>query len=82
MAKDDAENYATFWEGYARYIKQGVSIELEKPEALYPLLRFHTTVHPDTWSSLDDYIDRMPDDQDHSHKDPEPNDKTQWADRD
>jgi molecular chaperone HtpG len=59
MAKDDAEKYNRFWEGYARFIKQGVAIEQEKPEALYPLLRFRTTKQPDQWSSLDDYVARM-----------------------
>ena len=65
LAEDDEDTYATFWKGYARYIKQGVSIELDKPETLYPLLRFHTINYPDVWSSLDDYIDRMADDQEH-----------------
>jgi molecular chaperone HtpG len=63
MAEDEAEKYAKFWKGYARYIKQGVAIEQEKPEALYPLLRFRTTKLPDQWSSLDEYVERMQDDQ-------------------
>jgi molecular chaperone HtpG len=63
LAAEDAEKYAAFWKNYARYIKQGVAIEPEEPEALYPLLRFHTTDQPETWSSLDDYIARMKPDQ-------------------
>ena len=59
LAKKDPEAYAKFWEAYARYIKQGVAIEQNEPEDLYPLLRFHTTAQQKTWSSLDDYIDRM-----------------------
>jgi len=59
LASDDVEKYSRFWVHYARYIKQGIAIEQSEPEALYPLLRFHTTSHPDVWSSLDDYIERM-----------------------
>ena len=73
-AKDSAEDsggedsggdkYARFWKNYARYIKQGVAIEQHEPEALYPLLRFHTTTHPGELSSLKDYVGRMKEGQD------------------
>jgi molecular chaperone HtpG len=59
LAKDEPENYAKFWEEFGRYIKEGVAIEQTEPDALYPLLRFHTTKISDQWSSLDDYIGRM-----------------------
>jgi molecular chaperone HtpG len=59
LAKDEPENYAKFWEEFGRYIKEGVAIEQTEPDALYPLLRFHTTKISDHWSSLDDYIGRM-----------------------
>lgn len=59
LAKKESDAYAKFWEAYARFIKQGVAIEQNEPEELYPLLRFHTTAQQKTWSSLDDYIDRM-----------------------
>jgi molecular chaperone HtpG len=59
LAKEEAETYDKFWKGYDRFIKQGVAVEQNEPEALYPLLRFHTTAHPERWSSLDDYVDRM-----------------------
>jgi molecular chaperone HtpG len=59
LAKDDHDGYNKFWGVYARYIKQGVAIEPDKPEALYPLLRFRTTHHSDAWSSLDEYTERM-----------------------
>lgn len=63
MAEKEPEKYEQFWLGYSRYIKQGVSMEQLEPDPLYPLLRFHTTTHQDTWSSLDDYIERMPEGQ-------------------
>lgn len=63
LADDDKEKYDKFWQNYADYIKQGVAIEQKEPEALYPLLRFHTNKHPATLSSLDDYVSRMKPDQ-------------------
>jgi len=59
MAVDDEQKYNQFWEGYDRYIKQGIAIEQNEPDALYSLLRFHTTARPEEWSSLDAYIERM-----------------------
>jgi HSP90 family molecular chaperone len=59
LAKDDSETYVKFWQGYDRFIKQGVAVEQIEPEALYPLLRFRTTTQPEQWSSLDDYVERM-----------------------
>jgi len=63
LAKDDPEKYGKFWEAYARYIKQGVAIEQNEVEGLYPLLRYHTTAQPEHWSSLDDYLAAMKPDQ-------------------
>jgi molecular chaperone HtpG len=59
LAKDKPEVYANFWKTYARAIKQGVATEPVDFEGLYPLLRFHTTTHPQEWTSLDDYVGRM-----------------------
>lgn len=65
LAEEDAEKYNRFWQAYARYIKQGVAIEPNEPESLYPLLRFRTTDHPDQWSSLEDYLKSMKPEQKH-----------------
>lgn len=59
QAKDDEEAYHKVWESYNRLFKQGIAIEQDDPERIYPLLRFRTTTSPDKWSSLDDYIERM-----------------------
>ena len=63
LAGDDQEAYQKFWEGFGRYLKQGVAMEQTEPENLYALLRFRTTTHPEAWSSLDDYVQRMQPDQ-------------------
>jgi molecular chaperone HtpG len=59
LAKDEPEKYQQFWEKSSRHIKQGVAIEVNEPDNLYPLLRFRTTTQPEKWSSLDDYVARM-----------------------
>ncbi len=63
LADEDPNAYSNFWKGFGRYIKQGIAIEQNDPEALYPLLRFHTTTQPEILSSLDEYVKRMKTDQ-------------------
>jgi len=63
LSTDEAGIYGKFWELYARFIKQGVAVEQNQPEELYPFLRFHTQKNLLSWSSLDDYIGRMPEGQ-------------------
>jgi molecular chaperone HtpG len=63
LATDDPEAYAGFWKSFGRYIKQGVAIEQNDVEALYPLLRFYTTGDQAALSTLDDYVSRMKENQ-------------------
>jgi molecular chaperone HtpG len=63
LAMDEPEKYSQFWEEFGRYVKEGVAIEQTEPESLYPLLRFHSNLVIDQWSSLDDYINRIKDGQ-------------------
>lgn len=59
LAKKDAEKYETFWKEFGGYLKQGVATSPMEAESIYPLLRFKTNLHPETWSSLEDYVGRM-----------------------
>jgi molecular chaperone HtpG len=59
LAKNDAEKYQTFWKEFGVYLKQGVATNLPDVESIQPLLRFKTNLHPDTWSSFEDYVGRM-----------------------
>lgn len=59
LAKDKPDVYASFWKSFGQFIKEGVAIETGDADALYPLLRFHTTLHPQEWSSLEDIVGRM-----------------------
>lgn len=63
LAKDSAEDYIKFWEVYGGYLKEGVAVEQDQPEKLFPLLRFHTDRDLEGWSSLDDYLERADPDQ-------------------
>ena len=63
LAKNDAEKYQTFWKEFGMYLKQGVATSPTDAEPIYPLLRFKTNLHPETWSSLDDYVGRIKPDQ-------------------
>jgi molecular chaperone HtpG len=59
LAKNDPEKYQTFWKEFGVYLKQGVATSPTEGESIYPLLRFKTNLHPETWSSLSDYVQRM-----------------------
>lgn len=63
QAEEKPDQYAKFWLGFGRYLKEGIAVEPAEPEALYPLLRFHTNLQPAEWSSFDQYIQRMQPDQ-------------------
>ncbi|HEU4746794.1 MAG TPA: molecular chaperone HtpG, partial [Anaerolineales bacterium] len=59
LAKNNPEKYETFWKEFGAYLKQGVASSPVEGESIHPLLRFKTSTHPDTWSSLEDYVGRM-----------------------
>jgi len=64
LAKNDAEKYQTFWQQFGEYLKQGIASELgEDTEKLKGLLRFKTSLNPESWSSLEGYVERLKADQ-------------------
>ena len=63
LAKNEAEKYQTFWREFGPYLKQGVAANPADAESIQPLLRFKTNLHPESWSSLEDYTERMKDGQ-------------------
>ena len=63
LSKKDAEKYQTFWQEFGAFLKQGVATDQAEGEKLVPLLRFKTNLHAESWSSLDDYVGRVQDDQ-------------------
>jgi molecular chaperone HtpG len=63
IAKNNAEKYQTFWQEFGVYFKQGVATTPADADTINPLLRFKTNLNPETWSSLEDYVSRMKEEQ-------------------
>jgi len=63
LGEEAPDQYVTFWETYGSRIKEGVAVEQDDPEKLFPLLRFHTSKDLEGWSSLDEVIERAKPDQ-------------------
>jgi len=63
LAKNNAEKYQTFWKEFGGYLKQGIASTPADADNLKPLLRFKTNLNPETWSSLEDCIARMKDEE-------------------
>jgi molecular chaperone HtpG len=64
LGSDSPDKYVMFWKTYGSHIKEGVAIEQNEPEKLFPLLCFHTDQDLDGWTSLDQYVERAGEDQD------------------
>ncbi|MDX9991309.1 MAG: molecular chaperone HtpG [Anaerolineales bacterium] len=63
LAKNNPEKYQSFWQEFGGYLKQGVASDPGEGEKLHDLLRFHTNLHAESWSSLAEYAGRMKEDQ-------------------
>ncbi|RIK52818.1 MAG: molecular chaperone HtpG, partial [Chloroflexi bacterium] len=63
LAKKEAEKYNSFWGEFGAYLKQGIAANPAEADVIAPLLRFKTNLHPETWSSLEEYVSRMKDGQ-------------------
>lgn len=61
MAKDEPENYATFWKEFGKVLKEGPAEDFSNREKIAQLLRFASTHNTDSSQtvSLEDYIGRM-----------------------
>ena len=63
LAEDEPENYATFWQEFGPFIKEGVAATPAATDDLVPLLRFHSSRDGDSLISLSEYAEGMGDDQ-------------------
>lgn len=66
MAKNDPEQYATFWTEFGQVIKEGPGEDFANKDALAKLLRFSSTEtgKEEQTVSLEDYVGRMQEKQD------------------
>lgn len=67
--KPQLKPYISFWNKYSKSIKLGIIEDSANRARIAKLLRFHTSKtdsdNPNDWASLDDYMDRMKEDQDY-----------------
>lgn len=65
MAKNEPENYTTFWKEFGQVMKEGPAEDFANREKIAKLLRFASTHtgSADQDQSLDDYVSRMKDGQ-------------------
>jgi molecular chaperone HtpG len=59
----DSDSYIKFWDNFGSTLKEGIWDDGEYRNELAPLLRFRSSTQDD-WTSLPDYVSRMPADQD------------------
>jgi len=64
LGKDeDKTKYDTFWDAFGRNIKLGIIEDQENRDTLAGLLRFKSSKSDDGLTTLDDYVERMKEDQ-------------------
>jgi len=64
IAKDEPETYLEFWQEFGQVIKEGVVEDMANKDNITPLLRFASTESDEQTVALDEYVERMQDDQD------------------
>lgn len=63
-AKNDPQDYMKFWNNFGEVLKEGLCEHaLEEKEQLLEVCKFNSTNSQDELTSLDEYIDRMKEDQ-------------------
>ncbi len=63
MTEKDAQKYAQFWAEYGRSFKEGLATDPGSAEEILPFLRYLSSKSDGELTSLDAYIERMPDGQ-------------------
>jgi len=65
LAENEPERYESIWQEYSAYLKHGVISEYSDRDRLLPLLRFYSSTSPETLITLDAYVQRMAEGQEH-----------------
>ncbi|RMG17875.1 MAG: molecular chaperone HtpG [Planctomycetota bacterium] len=64
LAEERPDDYVTFWEAFGRVLKEGLHTDPANKDRLAKLLRYKSTSQ-EKWTSLADYVARMPEGQEH-----------------
>ncbi len=59
----DSEKYTKFWETFGSVLKEGIHFSSDHQNRLAKLARFKSSNCGDEWTTLDAYIERMPEEQ-------------------
>ncbi len=65
IAKDEPEKYTTFWNEFGRTLKEGIAVDPTAKDDLVPFFRYMTSKSDGALASLDEYVERMPETQEH-----------------
>lgn len=63
IADEEPDKYADFWREFGRFFKEGVATDPEAKEDLLPLFRYYSSKSGGKLTSLDAYVERMPESQ-------------------
>ena len=63
IMEDDPAQYVLFWNNFGKYLKVGIVEDDKHRKELSPLLRFFSKNSGEEYTSLDDYIEKMPEGQ-------------------
>lgn len=61
---NDAERYATFWDNFGQAVKEGIVGDPDNAELVLDISSFESTHHESDKTTLRQYVERMPEDQD------------------
>jgi len=64
LAKDETDTYQEFWNEFGQVIKEGIVEDMANKDNITPLLRFASTESDDQTVSIENYVERMQEDQD------------------
>jgi molecular chaperone HtpG len=65
MMADAPEKYATFWTEFGAAVKEGLLSDTENRETILDIASFASTHDPEKPTTLADYVERMPEGQEH-----------------
>lgn len=63
LGEEDVAKYKAFWAEFGRAFKEAIATDPSAKEEVLPLFRYHSSQAEETLTSLDQYIERMPEDQ-------------------